>query len=101
MTDQSRQFVESIASKLEHQYPSQKYTTQQLNDQNPQHWVDTLSQQADQIAYQGATEGDQLSPDSPYLATVEKTMGSNVALAGYRLANLLNGMFDNSSAAAR
>ncbi|HEY4001838.1 MAG TPA: S1/P1 nuclease [Candidatus Xenobia bacterium] len=100
MTDESRQFVENIASKLEHQYPSQQYTTQQLNDQNPQDWVDTLSQQADQVAYQGVNEGDQLSPDSPYRATVEKTMGSNVALAGYRLANLLNGMFDGSSAQA-
>lgn len=87
LAPQDQQFIEKLASQIDQKYPSSTFTTQQINDTNPQHWVNSLVDEA-KDAYQGLTPGETL-PDS-YLAKVQDTMDKNMALSADRVAGILN-----------
>ncbi|MHB2017293.1 MAG: S1/P1 nuclease [Candidatus Xenobia bacterium] len=98
LSREGRQFIESLAEQIGNSYPRASFTTQQLQDQDPNDWVQTLKGQAEQIWPQ-FNKGDELAPDDPRLASIEHLMDQNVALSAYRLADMCNQLFggDNNS----
>ncbi|MHB2015958.1 MAG: S1/P1 nuclease [Candidatus Xenobia bacterium] len=92
----SRQFIQSLAAQIGKQFPRTRFTTPQLQDQNPVDWVKSLGQQAQKIWPEFRT-GEHVKPNDPRLADIQKTMDENVALAAYRLSDRLNQLYGSGS----
>ena len=58
---------------------------------NVEHWADDSSDLAESVAYHLSENS---APSSRYISKAQKTIKQQVALAGYRLASLLNSTFD-------
>jgi hypothetical protein len=78
-----------MASKIEKDYPS-TYFNSQLKVKNPQDWAKDSFQVAKSFVY-SIQEGETPSPD--YETKGQKIVAQRLALAGYRLANILNDIF--------
>jgi len=87
------EFINHWATLLETEYPKSSFS-EQLKEVDPFEWADESHRLAVTVAYRGVTPGGNIS--SSYLARGQDTCGSQVALAGYRLAALLNRIFDKN-----
>ena len=67
-------------------YPP-SYFGAKLNDLDPTHWLQEGMQNAQRFVY---TTPEQQTPSAEYIFMAQKIAGQEVALAGYRLAALLN-----------
>ena len=99
LTADSRAWIENRAESLQQQFPRARFETQ-VQDQNPQDWVKTLSNEAVNI-WGEFTPGESVQPSDPRLAGIEQTMNQNVAIAAYRLADLCNQLYGSTSAVAQ
>jgi hypothetical protein len=84
----SRQ-AKCLAAKIESDYPEPSLGTK-VNDLNPNDWINESFTLAKNVAYQ-TPEGKPLS--TAYLKQGQPIVEQQLALAGYRLANLLNSIF--------
>lgn len=98
LSPQSQELLTRMASDLEHKYPVEKYQVQ-AQDVDPAHLAHEGWELARQDCYNGIQRGER--PSQEYTARVVDDMGREAALGGYRLANLLNGIFTEPPAGAR
>lgn len=83
--------LDKLAASIEKQYPMEKYTVQ-AQDLDPAHWIQEGWTMAKNDVYTDITPGQAPSPQ--YTERAQKDMNLEAALAGYRMANLLNGIFN-------
>ena len=76
----------ALAKKIEAQYPPE-YFAAQLKDSNPKDWAQESYQIARDFAY---TTRENKTPNAAYIAQGQQIAKQRVALAGYRLAQILN-----------
>lgn len=79
--------IKSLAHQLEVRYPP-KYFAHKTEDLNPEHWTIESYNIAKNFTYKNIQENSK--PTIKYLAAGRKIAAKRLALAGYRLANLLN-----------
>ncbi|MFN7096285.1 MAG: S1/P1 nuclease [Gammaproteobacteria bacterium] len=79
-----------IAIKIEHDYPETTFGAK-ATDLNPINWSHESQQLAQNIVYKLP---ENVVPNKVYTKIAQQTAEQQAALAGYRLANLLNQMFE-------
>lgn len=81
--------LRALARQLQLEYPRTAFP--QLAGGSPKAWVMESHRLARNVAYQGIRPGQ--APSAAYLARSRRVVARQLALAGYRLADLLNGLF--------
>jgi hypothetical protein len=85
----SMQGIPALAKKIQTDYPT-GFFGDKVNDLDPKHWsyesYDLAKESAYQVSYKGV-------PSSAYIAKMQQISEQQVALAGYRLAKVLNQIF--------
>jgi hypothetical protein len=82
--------VQSLAASIEKAFPEGNFGNQ-VTDLNPSNWAQESMQIAQNIVY---TIPENTAPTVQYTATAQTTAEQQAALAGYRLANILNQIFE-------
>lgn len=81
--------IESLAAQIEKAYPESSFGND-ATDLDPNDWAKESMQIAQSVAY---AIPENTTPTSQYISTAQATAQKQAALAGYRLANILNGIF--------
>ena len=81
--------VRALADNIQHAYP-ESYFAGKTEDLQPQDWANESYQIGKRVAYQLPRRG---RPTAEYIANGQKIVQQRLALAGYRLANLLNQLY--------
>jgi hypothetical protein len=87
-----RERILTLARGVMKEYPLDKLP--ESKDLDPHTWIMESSKLAREIAYKNITEGD--SPSNGYVGTAQNLSKKRLALAGYRLAGVLNMLFANA-----
>ena len=90
LNQQSSQQLADMAAKVEQQFP-EAALAEKVRDLNPADWSHEGWELAHTTVYEGVTPGKAPSPE--YVARAQKTMNEEAALAGYRLASIVNSIF--------
>lgn len=90
LTDAGRAQIAELAAKISAQFPETSVHAQAV-DLSPEHWVHEGWEMARSDVYTGVTQG-QAAP-AAYVQRAQLDMNREAAVAGYRLANLLNGLY--------
>lgn len=86
LDDATRARIRQYADELMRKYPAEREPNWQ--DTDPHTWVVESNQLARTVAYAKAREGE--TPTAEYVAEAQRVSGQRIALAGYRLAAVLN-----------
>lgn len=84
--------LKQLADKISHDYPP-SYFNGIINDNNPYDWANESYQIGKQFAYQ-TPEGE--APSAQYEQKSQQYVEKRIALAGYRLANMLNNVYSSA-----
>lgn len=87
LKDSDRKKLETYANKLMNAYPKSAMLSE-INDLKPNNWAKEGFNLAKIHVYQGISEDE--IPGTPYQTNAQKVSGRRIALAGYRLAAILN-----------
>lgn len=82
--------IKSLAATIEKAYPEVIFG-KKITDLNPVDWAQESMQLAQSVVY---TIPENTAPTSQYIAKAQKTAEKQAALAGYRLAAMLNQIFE-------
>jgi S1/P1 Nuclease len=85
-------YITRVSQRIEHDHPRAAVTAAKLESQQFEKWSDEGFALAKQVAYPAALVANP-TPSPAYRQAVFDTADAQVALAGYRLADLLNDMF--------
>ncbi len=85
----SNKEIEDLAASIENKYPKDSLLVQ-INDLNPVNWTNEGKKIGENFVY---TLPVNATPSETYIETTKQISQKRVALAGYRLANLLNQIF--------
>lgn len=83
--------IAKIYTTIISQYPESYFGTK-VHDLSPDHWTQEGIKLSKDTVY---TTKENETPDAQYLSSMNKIAYQQIALAGYRLANLLNTLFAN------
>ena len=86
VSDEDRRLVDQLATFLKGEYPREAFP--QTGEKNIAHWRDESHEIAVRFAYTGITPNER--PPESYMQEGQEITGRQIALAGYRLADLLN-----------
>jgi len=89
LTDSDRQRIRQFARDVMTSYPAN--ALQNLDDLQPSTWVGESHQLAKSDAYQNIEEKG--TPDNTYASNTQTVCSKRIAMAGYRLAKVLNKLF--------
>lgn len=81
--------IAKIYNTIISQYP-ESYFGNKVHDLSPQHWTEEGVLLSKDVVY---TTNENETPNAAYMSLMNKTVYQQIALAGYRLANLLNTLF--------
>jgi len=87
LNDNRRKMLVTYANKIMSDYPKSAMVNE-INDLKPDNWAKEGFNLAKMHVYQGIKED--VIPSEPYQANAQKVSARRIALAGYRLAKLLN-----------
>jgi hypothetical protein len=94
LSPQGKEQLSELAAGAEKQFPEEDLAGQ-VKDLDPAHWSHEGWELARQDVYQGVTQGK--APSAAYTKRARKDMTRQAALAGYRLASILNSAFPESA----
>jgi S1/P1 Nuclease len=84
--------IKQLGQKIQHDYPESYFNHSITNDSNPNNWAKESYQIAKDFVYR-AQEGKEIA--TSYQAEAQKIVEQRIAIAGYRLANMLNTLYEN------
>jgi nuclease S1 len=90
LNDQASAQLASMASKVEQECPEAELAAK-VQDLNPADWSHEGWELSHTAVYEGVVQGKAPSPE--YVARAQHTMNEEAALAGYRLASIVNSIF--------
>lgn len=94
LNKQDQVSIDTLANHICTQFPESAFSEQALNDEDFCHWREEGYHIAITQAYQGICIGQ--APSKDYITKGQETASSRIALAGYRLARLLNKILNAS-----
>lgn len=86
LTSDGEAYIQHLADLVTQLYPATDLP--ELADKDPDHWREESYQMACRVAYQGIKPAE--APTAEYTTLGQQTCSKQIALAGYRLAQLLN-----------
>lgn len=85
LSTEAKARVDSLAATLTKEYPARSFSA--VGDMNPEHWAQESFEYSKSVVY-NLQEGS--TPSDEYVKKAQEVSGKRIAIAGYRLARLLN-----------